>query len=294
MSGRRSPFWPPPLAGRDDATKGARFSSGGSMIARDVPRFGIIAAIAGTIVVGGCHSSGSPSALSRAVDPLDTLADHALRYAQIQLQRTADSLDPAEGYPKSTKPDGGWNRVRATDWTSGFFAGELWRMYEATRDPYWRTQAMRWTSGLESSKTLTTTHDLGFIIFTSFGNEYRLTGNEHARQVILDAAAHLAGRFNPAVGATKSWDTENARGRRGTWEYPVIVDNLMNLELLFWASRHGGDSAWKRMAERHALTSLDAHVRDDGSTAHVALFDPRTGRLIDRVTWQGYADTSVW
>ena len=226
--------------------------------------------------------------------PLDSLAARALAYAQAQLRRAADSLDPRAGYPRATTPEGRWSLTPASAWTSGFFAGELWYMYQLTREPYWRAQAERWTAGLESNKTRTDTHDLGFLIFDSFGQEYRLTGDPHARDVILDAAAHLARRFNPVVGAIKSWDLEKARDRRATWRYPVIVDNLMNLELLFWASTHGGDSSWHRMAEQHALTSLRAHVRPDGSTAHVALFDPATGALTARVTWQGYADTSVW
>jgi uncharacterized protein YyaL (SSP411 family) len=101
-------------------------------------------------------------------------------------------------------------------------------------------------------------------------------------------------RYNPRVGAIKSWDTERVADARRGWKYPVIVDNLMNLDMLFWASSHGGDSAWFRIAERHALTSARAHVRADGSTAHVALFDPATGALERTVTWQGDADTSAW
>jgi unsaturated chondroitin disaccharide hydrolase len=96
------------------------------------------------------------------------------------------------------------------------------------------------------------------------------------------------------VGAIKSWDTERQTDSRKDWKYPVIVDNLMNLELLFWTGSHGGDTSWARIAERHALTSAKAHVRDDGSTAHVALFDPATGALERTVTWQGYADGSAW
>lgn len=222
------------------------------------------------------------------------LADSTLRYAQAQLRRTADSLDPARGYPTSTTPDGAWRQSRATDWRSGFFPGELWYMYQLTHEPYWRTQAERWTAGIEVADTMTTTHDLGFMIFDSFGHEYALTRDPHAKQVIMTAAAHLAGRFNPKVGATQSWDVHATRGPRASWKFPVIVDNLMNLPLLFWASSHGGDPAWRRMAERHALTSLHAHLRPDGSTAHVALFDPETGALERTVTAQGYSDSSVW
>lgn len=237
-------------------------------------------------------SLGTASASSPASS--DTLADRVLRFAQVQLRRAADSLDPRNGYPRATRADGSWSLSRPEEWTSGFFAGELWYMYQLTSDPYWRAQAERWTAGLEANKLRTNTHDLGFLIFDSFGHEYRLTHDAHARDVILTAAASLARRFNPTVGAIKSWDTEHAHDRRATWRYPVIVDNLMNLDLLFWASAHGGDPSWHRIAEQHALTSARAHVRPDGSTAHVALFDPATGALTARVTWQGYSDSSVW
>jgi hypothetical protein len=185
--------------------------------------------------------------------------------------------------------------VGATQWwTSGFFAGTLWYLYQHERTPEWRTLAERWTVGLEPAKSITSTHDLGFIIFDSFGHGFRLTGDPHYRDVVMEASRSLATRFNPTVGAIKSWDTERVSDARKVWKYPVIVDNLMNLEMLFWAGAHGGDTAWTQMAERHALTSARAHVRKDGSTAHVALFDPATGALERTVTWQGYADTSAW
>jgi hypothetical protein len=167
-------------------------------------------------------------------------------------------------------------------------------MYELTRDPYWRAQADRWTVGLEPMKNVRSTHDLGFVIFDSFGHGYRLTQNARYRDVILDGSRTLVLRYNPRVGAIKSWDTETRPDHRRLWKYPVIIDNMMNLEMLFWAAANGGDPAWRVVAERHALTSARAHVRPDGSTAHVALFDPTTGAFEGRVTWQGHADTSTW
>jgi hypothetical protein len=110
---------------------------------------------------------------------------------------------------------------------------------------------------------------------------------------VLDASRSLATRYNPTVGAIKSWDTQGQSDSRRDWKYPVIVDNLMNLEMLFEAAKWG-DPHWKEIAERHALTSAHAHVRPDGSTAHVALFDPATGRLEKTVTWQGFSDSSTW
>lgn len=233
---------------------------------------------------------------STAVPPADLRAveAHAMQYAAHQLRESAEQLDPAAGYPRSTRPDGSWELAPATSWTSGFFAGSLWKMYAATHDTAWRRLAERWTNGLAGNDTRTDTHDLGFLIFTSFGAGYRLTGNPWYRAVIDSASRALATRFSDRVGAIKSWDTEQANDRRRSWRYPVIIDNMMNLEMLFWAAAHGGDARWQTIAERHALTSARAHVRDDGSTAHVALFDPATGDLLGRATWQGYSDSSVW
>ena len=224
----------------------------------------------------------------------DSVLEAALGWAQQQLRESATTLDPAKGYPRATQRDGDWSQLTYRQWTSGFFAGTLWYMYEATRDSTWRALAEKWTVGMEPAKTMTGTHDLGFMIFDSFGQGYRLTGNEHYRDVIMTASRSLATRFNPAVGAIKSWDLEGAKDHRREWKYPVIIDNLMNLPMLFWAGTHGGDTAWVRMATSHALTSARAHVRADGSTAHVALFDPVTGALERTTTWQGYSDSSAW
>jgi hypothetical protein len=226
--------------------------------------------------------------------PIDAVAQHALERAAEQLRRTATALDPVNGYPRSTRADGNYDQRSATEWTSGLFAGTLWSMYEATHAAEWRQLAERWTNGLEANKNLTTSHDLGFMMFDSFGRGFLLTGNSHYRDVVMQSSRSLATRYNPRVGAIKSWDTERVTDGRQGWKYPVIVDNLMNLDMLFWAASHGGDTAWSRIAERHAITSARAHVRRDGSTAHVALFDPATGALERTVTWQGYADSSAW
>jgi len=263
------------------------------------PRILALMLVVSCAPVTGASLSPRPNHVTMAPAlPLETAADsildRALNGAMEKLRRSATSLDPANGYPKSTRADGSWSQQSATQWTSGFFAGTLWYMYQLTRQPEWKNLAERWTAGLESNKSRTGTHDLGFMIFTSFGHGYLLTGNPHYKEVVLEASRSLVTRYNPRVGAIKSWDTESARDRRASWKYPVIIDNLMNLELLFWSAANGGDPAWKNIAEQHALTSARAHVRADGSTAHVALFDPTTGALEKRDTWQGYSDSSAW
>jgi len=235
-----------------------------------------------------------PGAPARGAAAIDIVVQRALYRAAAQLRRSATALDPANGYPRATDATGNWEQRPPNLWTSGFFAGTLWYMYQRDRSPAWRALAERWTTGLEPNKTITTTHDLGFMLFDSFGHGYLLTGDAHYRDVVMDACRSLATRFDAKVGAIKSWNTLGGPDARTAWQYPVIIDNLMNLEMLFWAGSHGGDTAWLRLAERHALTSVRVHVRADGSTAHVALFDPATGTFQRTVTWQGFADSSAW
>ena len=223
----------------------------------------------------------------------DSLTSHALSFSRTRLRINATKLDPAAGFPRFTGSHGEWILRPYNQWTSGFFAGVLWYMYQSDRAPYMRALAEKWTRDLEPAKLITTTHDLGFIVFSSFGHGYLLTGDTAYRRVTVEAAKSLSSRYNPRVGAIRSWDTYGGADARKDWKFPVIVDNLMNLELLFKASEWG-DTRWKKIAERHAITSARVHVRPDGSTAHVALFDPVTGNLERTVTWQGYSDSSAW
>ena len=240
-------------------------------------------------------SPASPGATppTAATAPLEQLTDRPLNFAEQRLASAADRLDPSAGYPRATGADGHWQLGDADNWTSGFFAGTLWLLYEHTHDPVWRSRAERWTTGLESQATRTDTHDLGFMIFNSFGHEYLLTGAPHARDVAVTAARSVATRYNPAVGAIKSWDVDSSMP--ATWRFPVIIDNMMNLELLYWAAdQPGGTPAWAELASHHALTSATTNLRPDGSTAHVALFDPATGAFLGQDTWQGQSPTSTW
>ncbi|MEM9666914.1 MAG: glucuronyl hydrolase [Bacteroidota bacterium] len=160
-------------------------------------------------------------------------------------------------------------------------------LYEHTADPTWQAEAERWTEGLETLITLRGTHDLGFMMHNSFGQGYRLTRNPAYRNVVLETSETLAERYNPTVGAIRSWGF-------GVWEFPVIVDNLMNLEMLYWAAANGGDASWADLATNHAQRSLREHVRPDGTTFHVVDFDTTSGEVRGKHTHQGYADASMW
>jgi unsaturated chondroitin disaccharide hydrolase len=244
----------------------------------------------GLLVGGLCLLAAAPAS---AFD--DAAADRVLQTAQQKLRATAsDPQIPTNQYPKATT-NGPWRLVSNTanfDWVQGFFPGQLWLMYEQGRDPFWRTKADAWTRNLEVQKSNTDirqlTHDLGFKFMTSFGQAYRLTGDDYYRQVMLTAATSLARRFNSTVGVIDCCDWND-----GTWHVPMVTDTMMNLELLFWGARNGGNAAWNDMALRHALKTASDMVRADGGTFHVVDYST-SGTILSRGTYQGYSDSSTW
>jgi unsaturated chondroitin disaccharide hydrolase len=231
------------------------------------------------------------AAVSRPAGAADDLSratiERAFTVASGHLADTTATLTPGQ-YPVRSDDAGTWVTGDASGWTSGFLSGALWFMYERTGEEAWRERAEAWQAGLEAQKDNTSTHDIGFMLFDSFGHGYRLTGDEAYRQILLTAAGSLAVRYSPAVGSVRSW------GRLTSPTFTVIIDNMMNLELLFWAARNGGDPAWRDMAVSHALNSARDHVRPDGSTYHVVEYSSKTGALKRRGTHQGYSDTSTW
>ena len=188
-----------------------------------------------------------------------------------------------------TLEDGQLKLVATKDWTSGFFPGELWYLYELTKNDKWKQEAIKFTAPMEKEKLNGGTHDMGFKIYCSFGNAYRFTKNERDKEVIIQAARTLSTRFNPKIGAIKSWDHNNDK-----WKYPVIIDNMLNLELLFEATKLSGDSSFYKIAVAHANTTMKNHFRKDYSTWHVVSYDPETGEVEKKGTHQGYSDASAW
>ncbi|RZL07632.1 MAG: glucuronyl hydrolase, partial [Hymenobacter sp.] len=179
--------------------------------------------------------------------------------------------------------------IPSRDWTSGFFPGYLWLLYQASGEAKWKAAAQEYTARIEPEKNDGTSHDVGFKIYCSFGTGYRLTQDPAYQVVIVQAARTLSTRFNPRVGTLRSWDHH-----QNEWGFPVIIDNMMNLELLFAATRFSGDSSFYKIAVSHANTTLKNHFRPDYSSYHVVDYDSATGRVVKRNTHQGYAAESAW
>ena len=172
------------------------------------------------------------------------------------------------------------------DWTSGFFPGSLWYTYELTGDSYYKDQAIKYTNMLNPVKNYKGTHDLGFMMYCSYGNAERLAPNDTVPPALIQTADNLIGRFNPTIGCIRSWDF-------GTWNFPVIIDNMMNLDLLFYASRQTGDPKYKNIAITHANTTLKNHFRPDASSYHLVSYN-NDGTVERKQTHQGKNDDSSW
>jgi unsaturated chondroitin disaccharide hydrolase len=162
-------------------------------------------------------------------------------------------------------------------------------MYELTGDEKWKEEALQFTLPLEAEKWNGKTHDMGFKMFCSFGHALRYSNNSEYRDILIQSAKTLSTRFNPVVGCIRSWDHNTDK-----WVFPVIIDNMMNLELLLWAAKETGNENFKEIAIQHALTTMKNHFRDDNSSYHVIDYDPETGEVLHRQTHQGFAHESAW
>ncbi len=172
-------------------------------------------------------------------------------------------------------------------WCSGFFGGSLWFLYEYTHDKKWRDAANLWTMAVQREQYDTTTHDLGFMLYCPFGNGYKLTSDPRYKKILIRGAKSLSSRFDPKVGLIKSWDSFNG------YKYPVIIDNMMNLEYLFWAAKTTGNKKYYSICTKHADATIKNHFRKDFSTYHVVCYDS-IGKVLAQKTKQGFNDTSAW
>ena len=181
------------------------------------------------------------------------------------------------------------------DRRSGFFPGSMWYLYELTGDSTLVPLAEKYTEAIAEAQNLTSHHDIGFIINCSYGNGRRFVKSAEYDSVLVQAAKSLCTRFRPDAGVIQSWNTSPGswQASRG-WTCPVIIDNMMNLELLFEATKISGDSTFYNVAVAHANTTLKEHFRDNGSCYHVVDYNPANGEVFSRQTGQGYADESAW
>ncbi|MEX2600418.1 MAG: T9SS type A sorting domain-containing protein [Balneolaceae bacterium] len=228
---------------------------------------------------------------SQTFDPAFTSGPEVIEYAAIKLDQTLQELAfDSKKHPGHTDPDTGrWITFSHHDWTSGYFSGMLWYMYQLTGESKWRESARKWTEDLEPMALYAGDHDNGVRIHYSFGNGYKLTGDRKYRQIALLAAGTLSSRYDPAIGAIKSWEPWKELNAT----YPVIIDNLMNLELLFWAAKEGKNQEFHEIAHAHARTTMHHHLRADGSTYHIVDFGDN-GTVNRKFTVQGYGPESVW
>jgi hypothetical protein len=227
-------------------------------------------------------------------ESMDELTVRVFERAAVQMKlmdRHLDSVYVANPhtaiYPRSINKDGSLWTSNYKWWCSGFYPGSLWYIYEYTGDEAFKELALKYQAGLEPLRFRTDDHDIGFQLMCSYGNCLRLTGDSICVAVLTDGAHSLASRFNPQVGCTRSWNF-------GKWSFPVIIDNMMNMELLLKAAELSGDESLKDVALSHARTTMKNHFREDKSCCHLVDYNPETGEVAGKQTVQGYADDSAW
>ncbi len=227
------------------------------------------------------------SGFAQVKNTLLPVIDQALTKAVAQYKFLGANLPPGV-MPKTFLATKKLETSNTGWWTSGFYPGSLLYLYEYSRDTAMLYEALRKQVLLEKEQFNKGTHDLGFMMFCSFGNANRLAPSKTYEEILMNSARSLSTRFNPTVGCIQSWNA-NAR-----WKFPVIIDNMMNLELLFWATKHSGDSSFYKIAVTHANTTTKNHYRADNSSWHVVDYDPATGKVNVKQTAQGFADSSAW
>jgi rhamnogalacturonyl hydrolase YesR len=235
-----------------------------------------------TMLVSACKPNAKENEIVK-IDNTNALLES--RYQQL-LDYPIDSV----GFPRSMSLNPlAIHKVPSKDWTSGFFPGNLWQIYKLTNNEAYKNRAAEWTAFMENQKTNDKTHDMGFKIYCSFGEGLEVEDNQHYKDVIIESAKTLCTRYNEKIGSLRSWDFN-----QDVWDFPVIVDNMMNLELLFEATKISGDSTYYHIAVNHANTTLKNHIRPDNSFYHVVDYNPTTGAVKKLDTHQGFNTASAW
>lgn len=221
--------------------------------------------------------------------PMEKVIDDALSFSVKQYSLMAEVMKDKPGLlPRTLDTTGALVTAKSNWWTSGFVPGSLWYLYEYSKDEKLKEYAKEMTARVEKEKLNKGTHDLGFMLYCSFGNGLRLAGEESYNEVLLTGARSLSTRFKPNIGCIQSWNS-----RKG-WQFPVIIDNMMNLEFLMWAFKKSGDSSFYNICVTHSDTTMKNHFRPDFSSCHVVSYDTLTGMVEAKQTHQGAADESAW
>ncbi len=248
--------------------------------------------IVGTLFcLSACHSPANKTVVQepcRMIEEDVNVATQQLGYQVKLIEESGKVLNPRTTYKNKIE------YVPIDDWTSGFFPGSMWYMYDLTKNDMWQKAGVKYTEALDSVKFLKWHHDIGFMINCSYGNAYRVTKNPAYKEVMIEAAKSLSTRFRPAAGVLQSWDEDRGWQATKGWMCPVIIDNMMNLELLFEASKLSGDSTFRQIAISHADTTMRYQYRPDYSSYHVVDYDKVKGGVRRKCTAQGYADESSW
>ena len=227
-------------------------------------------------------------------ESMEELTARVFERAAAQMELMDKNLDSAAVsnpgvaiYPRSINKEGALWTSNYKWWCSGFYPGSMWYVYEYTGDEKIKELALKYQAGLEPLRFRKDDHDIGFQLMCSYGNCLRLTEDQTCVPVLIDGANSLASRFDPEVGCTRSWSF-------GKWSFPVIVDNMMNMELLLKAAELGGSDTLKNVALAHARTTMKNHFREDKSCFHLVDYNPETGEVVGKQTVQGLADDSAW
>ena len=207
--------------------------------------------------------------------------------ANVQYDHMLSMVGDDPKLPRTVNEDGSVKTVGPRDWTSGFFPGNLWFLHEYDGSEKWKEKALDYTRRLESIRHFKGNHDGGFMLGCSYGNALRLAPADEFREVLRDAATALGTRYVPSLGMIRSWDNK-------TFICPVIIDNMMNLELLSWAAKNGGDEKLEEIAVSHADKTLKHHFRADGSAYHVVDYEPTSGDIRAIYAWQGADVQTPW
>ncbi len=231
-----------------------------------------------TVVNFNCQAQYKPV-------PIEVKKEISSRFSKL-LDFPIDSVSIPRSMDCST---GVVKKVKSKDWTSGFYAGNLWQIYKITGDIRYKEKAALWNAFIEKEKFNNTTHDMGFKVYCSFGKGLKVEDNAKYKNIIVKSAQTLVTRFNSKIGAIRSWNHS-----KELFDYPVIIDNMLNLELLFEASKISGDSTFRNIAIQHANTTLKNHFRKDNSCYHVVDYDTISHGVRKKATFQGFNDESSW